>query len=68
LGALTHLVVFEALSDALAIIRLLGFFTLETVSDGDETPLEVVSDCHRIFGLVTAWLTHKENSSCCTHL
>lgn len=66
--SLTHLVVLEALSDAFAIIRLLSFFPLQTVSYGDEAPLEVVSNCHRVFGLVTAGLTHKENSSCCTRI
>jgi hypothetical protein len=66
--ALTHLVVFEALSNSFAIIRLFSFFPLQTVRNGDEAPLEVVSNCHRVFGLVAAGLTHKENSSCCKRL
>jgi len=57
-----HFVLLEAVGDTLAIFALLSLLAGEAVSNRNVTPLEVVSNGHRILGLAGAGHTHKENS------
>ena len=54
---------FVALGDAFAVFGLLGFLTVEAVSDGDVTPLEVVSDGHCVVTFLGAGHSEEENTA-----